>query len=62
MPCIILKNQENRATRSENVQAYATSTGSDQPAHPCNLIRAFADRTHHVWILRNIKAENKGSR
>ena len=29
--------------------AQATSEGSDQPAHPCSLTRAFAVRTHELW-------------
>ena len=29
----------------------ATSKGSDQPAHTCNLIRAFACRLNILWLL-----------
>ena len=31
----------------------ATSKASDQPAHTCSLIRAFASRLNILWLLSN---------
>ena len=41
---------EPRHEISNNV-VYATSKGSDQPAHSRSLIRAFANRLNILWHL-----------
>ena len=47
---IELKIIERRHDISNNVVC-ATSKGSDQPAHMCSLIRAFASRLSILWVL-----------
>ena len=34
-----------------NNNVCATSKASDQPAHTCSLIRAFASRLNILWVL-----------
>ena len=35
--------------------ALAISQGSDEPAHPCSLVRSFAARTYKVWKYKKDK-------
>ena len=39
--------------------AYASSEGSDEPAHPRSLARTFAARSYKQWIKRNLQTESQ---
>ena len=39
--------------------AYASSEGSGEPAHPCNLARTSAARSYKQWVKRNLQTESQ---